>query len=64
MDEDSEFVTEKLAACIYATLRFPENDPAVVAAWDENQLIITDLIQSSLSRYGKAIIEPNHCITT
>jgi hypothetical protein len=57
MDEDSGFVTEKLAACIYAALRFPENDPAVVAAWDENQLIITDLIQMSLNKYGKAIIE-------
>jgi hypothetical protein len=31
MYEDSGFVTEKLAACNYA-LRFPENNPAVVAA--------------------------------
>jgi len=33
MYEDSEFVTGKLAACIYAALRFPENNPAVVAVW-------------------------------
>jgi hypothetical protein len=34
MYEDSGFVTEKLTACIYAALCFPENNPAVVAAWD------------------------------
>jgi len=38
-------------------IALPENDPAVVAAWDENQLIITDLIQMSLNKYEKAIIE-------
>jgi hypothetical protein len=35
------FVTKKLAACIYAALHFPESNPAVVAVWGENQLIIT-----------------------
>jgi len=40
------FVTEKLAACIYAALYFPESNPAVVAVWDENQLIITNLTQN------------------
>ena len=38
-------------------IALPESNPAVVAAWDENQRIITNLIQMYLNRYGKAIVE-------
>ena len=51
MYEDSGFVTEKLAACIYAVLRFPENNPAVVAAW-------TPITQWQISVIdGRSIVE-------
>jgi hypothetical protein len=44
--EDSGICHRKLAGYIYAALHFPESNPAVVAAWDENQLIITNLTQN------------------
>ena len=57
MYEDLGLVTEKLAACIYAALRFPENNPAVVAAWDENHQIVSALIQTSFCKHEKTVVE-------
>jgi hypothetical protein len=54
MDDDSGFITGKLAACIYAALRFPESDPAVVAAWDENQHIVV-LRKKPPNRYKSTV---------
>ena len=57
MYEDLGFTCEKLAACIFAALRWPSNDHSVVAAWDENQHTVSALIQMSLHKYEKAVVE-------
>jgi len=56
MHEDAEFATEKLKACIYAALRWPNNNPAVVAAWSQNQSIVSELIHRAFTKYEKAVV--------
>jgi hypothetical protein len=53
MHEDAEFATEKLKACIYAALRWPNNNPAVVAAWSQNQSIVSELIHRAFTKYER-----------
>jgi hypothetical protein len=51
---DTEFATEKLTACIYAALSWPNNDPALVAAWSENRSVVSELIHRAFTKYEKA----------
>jgi len=57
MYEETEYATEKLTACIYAALRWPNNDPTVVAAWSENRYIVSALIHRAFTKYEKAVVD-------
>jgi hypothetical protein len=63
MNEETEYATEKLTACIYAALRWPNNDlrwpnndPTVVTAWSENRYIVSALIHRAFTKYEKAVV--------
>jgi hypothetical protein len=56
MYEEKEYATEKLTACIYAALRWPNNDPTVVAAWSENRYIVSALIRRAFTNYEWAVV--------
>jgi hypothetical protein len=56
MYEETEYAAEKLTACIYAALRWPNNDPKVVAAWSENRYIVSALIHRAFTNYEKAVV--------
>jgi hypothetical protein len=63
MYEETEYATEKLTACIYAALRlpnndlrWPNNDPTVVAAWSENRYIVSALIRRAFTKYEKVVV--------
>jgi hypothetical protein len=65
MDEETEYATEKLTACIYAALRWPTNDllrlgptndTTVVAAWSENRYIVSALIHRAFTNYERALV--------
>ena len=57
MYEATQFETEKLTACIYAALRFPNDRSSLAAAWDENGNIVAALIWDSFCKYETAVIE-------
>jgi hypothetical protein len=63
MYEETEYAAEKLTACIYAALRWPNNDrrwpnndPTVVAAWSENRYIVSALIRRAFTNYEWAVV--------
>ena len=54
-DEDTAFEAEKLAGCIFAALRWSDDNQKVVTAWDENRDVIAALIGASLYKSKKPL---------
>ena len=58
MYEDTQFATEKLAACIFAALRMQTNeDPTVLRAWSEIRSVIGEIIHRSFANYEHSVIK-------